>query len=501
MPGYADQLSALNDAVSDAASARAGEPADAKDMPLMRKVEPLTFPVTVSWRKAAANLLTFPNPALTDRDLQPAHTDFTGGQHHLTRRHIDPIATATLSTVLLLGFVAVATSILAWMYQPIGTAATVSAPAVTDVLIIVITAWDYLAVTSGHASTATMLALESFAPTLWKPVDPVNDSQPSIHPRQARDSWTITRSSLQLKNDPICPQDRGAHVGLARRAIRDFPEWSTPRQLLAMSYWELSSPDHDDRWLQRSPERRLGLAFAHQAAALDPLNAGARTLVAALTLDALSAELAALPSLSDLTDEEFSALDSTAASSRVDHLVEPLQFSDVMSLDSNPDLTRPMRWRFSQALRTARELSIVVERQWANIYGRRAASGRYTELDRVAVNYQLGRGYLLSASNDPQSDLSRKNCRQALEHLNWAYDAVRSLGSMVVQSTDGAMAFRPVALCVPSPDRVAAWIGVGQQLKEDASSLLAVGSGGGVRDVAVLRLPLLPPAASAGPSS
>jgi hypothetical protein len=188
------------------------------------------------------------------------------------------------------------------------------------------------------------------------------------------------------------------------RATQIVPEWSTPLTLMALQSWRRTrfepsrSLDESTAAALRA-RRSRGLAVASRAAALNPFDPASRVILAALTIDALASALRD----QDMRNEVCKALGGSAV--------------EAVSSDAVHDGARQRRWLFSLALRRAREASILEWRVGGGFRGGRVASGRITELDRIAVEYQLARAYLLSSCENLVDPVNRENAEKALEHF------------------------------------------------------------------------------------
>lgn len=365
--GYADKLRWLDFAVSNAANAP-------------------------EWQHAASQLRSEEDPALSDRDLRTARPTFPRRTSPWRFDELDRVTAATLGLVLLvlatLGALLVG-ALISGTSSGRWTAVIAFAAAS---LVAAVALLDVRSVATEYDQLAAVLSLQGPTVTEWWASGGAMDG---IQP------WSTVAALIERPDDATragaLPDETRT-----RYAADLMPEWSTPHALTAYQRRQQMVADCSGPPVIGSSDPRMADALAHaqRAVLLNPLDPGCRVVLAALIVDQLAADLR-----------------SALAAGGGDALLQELPLSDVLSRDPDADLARPMRWRFSLALRRAREASILVERRWGAIDGRRSAGGRLTQLDRIAVDYLLGRAYLLSGCHQPASQLSRANAGSAVKHL------------------------------------------------------------------------------------
>lgn len=395
-PGYAAALRRLSDEVALAAS-------------------------TSDWKGAARHLdevAAGSEQALTDRDLQPAAEQF----------RVTPLGQVDRVARLTLGMVALFTGLIAigWLLAPYapgpllwGDVLVTSVALVAAVAVLLVACSDFLHLAREYKDLSRALSLTGISVTAWRPEPPVEDAGWDAGP-DLDHAWARARGYLRLGSDTLIPMAPAGDDHRSHNARGDadlVPEWSSPWQRAAFSGWSRSrflatrverhhAPGPEDAEVSR--RRFAALADAFMATRLNPLDPGCRLMLAALMIDDLGAQVAdglrSAPGGGDIR--------------RIGHLSEPLALSDTNSADPSGDPTRPQRWRISAALRSAREASILVEAQQFRIVGRRAAAGAVTGLDRIGVDYQLARAYVLSAANAPDSGLGHNNAGSAADLLD-----------------------------------------------------------------------------------
>lgn len=432
--GYADRLRWLEFAVSNAASSE-------------------------EWKEAAAQLRSEDDPALSDRDLRTAQPRFPPLSSPWRIDELDEVMAATLGLVLLvltaLGMIFVGAVVS-------GTASGRWAAAIAfaaAALVVSVTLLDVRSVAGEYHQLAEVLALQGPTVTEWRPQGDVDEgkevrSSPTGDRAFSEIPWSTRAALIERPEDTV---RTGTDVDQQRlsRATVIIPEWSTPHALAALARrQQIVETPRSAPATGVSRSMIEGLAYAQRAVLLNPLDPACRVVLGALLADQLAVDL-----------EE--ALRNGDGSS----LLQALPLSDVLSRDSEADRSRPARWRFSLVLRRAREASILVERRWGAVEGRRSAVGRLTQLDRIAVDYLLGRAYLLSACHDPRSGLSRANVRSALKHLDLA-ERGRAEAAQLDSSASTAsllswqhLGFSPWPLCDDLPEVRAWWLDAARRVE------------------------------------
>lgn len=447
-PSYASTLTRLGDQVSEAASG--------SDRSVGRD-------------RLAESVARGDNLALTDRDLQPAAAQFPAGP----LRTVDDVAWRTLWAVG--GLIALVVMLTLW----VGLDTVISSgpadwrPLVSwviacgvGIIVLTVAVLDYRSIDRDYQQFARALAISGLTPTYWRPVpeSPLASAREPDGEAALRRAWSLNRGLLQVPSDALVPYApwgspvRASEVLASASSL--VPEWSSPWMRQAYVGWRQTMVRchlHDPVAGNLGPDLRArriqALVNAHVSTQLNPLDPGCRILLAALAIDQLVADLHTARATAFAERQQGSGI---AADSRAwDALVTPLPLSDTNSREPNADTTRPFRWRISQALRFAREASILVELKWEAVEGRRAAAGRLTGLDGIAAGYQLARGYLLSASNDPDSKLSRRNADSAAKRLDKVLGALDELGEVEHRLATGAIGlpldgyhFEPMLLCL-----------------------------------------------------
>ena len=446
-PGYATTLSRLNDQVSEAASG--------SDR-------------AVGKGRLAEAISRGDNLALTDRDLQPAAAQFPVA----SLSNVDRVAWRTLCAVGALIALVVALSL--WVGVDVATSegstdwqSLLRGIIASGVGIIVLTVavLDYRSIDRDYQQFASALAIAGLTPTYWRPVpdQPCEPQRTQVSVAAVSRAWSVNRGLLQVSSDALvthqtdCGSDQDHRAAFAS-ATQLVPEWSSPWMRLAYEGWRhtmlqchIDSPQLGTQATNKRQLRLEALAHAHVATGLNPLDPGCRLLLAALAIDLLAADMGAarLASIASGESESESEFHGWSA------LSTPLPLSDTNSREPNSDKTRPWRWRISQALRFAREASILVELKWEAVQGRRAAAGRLTDLDGIAAQYQMARAYLLSASNDPDSALSRRNAESASKRMTKVMAGLDGLSAVDQHLASGDLGipidgyhFAPKLLCL-----------------------------------------------------
>jgi hypothetical protein len=461
MPGYAATLRRIDDEVSIAASGSDWE---------------------LESEELARQFGHRPDPALTDRDLQPAATSF----EERDLKAADKVAWLTRMIVCAIGVGVMVICLAGMPFRnrdsefEMPTLLSAMATLLVAAAVLYVAFRDYHDIEQEYTKYARTLALTGLTPTLWEAHGLPQRLQDRVQD-DGRKAWGQARRHLGVPSDSLSvgPIFGDGIDGLEKSRLL-VPEWSTPWQLTAHAFWHetqtlysRSTPADPTRSSRREDEdaqrarRSLGIAHARAACQLNPLDPGCRTILAALMIDQLSEDirLALSRDRSGVPLPEFMSPPRDTRGHALPHnyvsaLMTPLPLSETLCEDPAADRMRPSRWRISEALRCAREASILVQIRWSQVRGLRSAAGRLTEVDRIAVDYQLGRGYVLSALNDANSSLSRKNAHSAVRHLESAARALDDLprldtAKLLGPNTFGGITFTPSPLCVqatpPSP--------------------------------------------------
>jgi hypothetical protein len=436
-----------------------------------------------NWEQAAADLagqfVERDDPALTDRDLHPAAAAF----QEVDLKSSDRVAKVTRQVVLGMGALVAAAFVVSVIEIAIGATQSWTTVLHSTVAFLVASAvWfvsdrDFTDLEEEYARYSSTLALIGLTPTVWVPRNAAT-GQLVRDRSKVMEAWELTGRYLGVPSDAVFLTSGHDAAARAMRESRPLvPEWSTPWQLAAhecllethIAPWVRAAHgvgDPDAVSVGRQHHRHEGIAQARAACQLNPLDPGCRTVLAALMLDQLADDISLAVAL-DRASPRLGRAEATTATvvghggsdEHIRALMTPLPLSETLASDPVGDRTRPSRWRISEALRCAREASILVQIQWGPIRGVRAAAGRITELDRIAVNYQLARGYALSALNDPDSSFSLSNATTARDLFHAvvrASDAAKSLaqGQLLGTAVFHGIAFSPLTLCLPSSAHV-----------------------------------------------
>jgi hypothetical protein len=456
-----------------------------------------------NWRDEAMRLRReHEDVTLSDRDIRavPLHPPDDppegGGWHRFVDRllhgltargrvlaQLDCVARGTFSVLVALLALLIMLPAATWLAHGVIREWIGALVAASVGTLVVIVAWaDMRWVRRRYDRLLATVALRGPTPTWWKrphgaapstSTSALRTPDGSLHPLMTLSGHGDDALDLERRCDDgtTTPRARVEHI---EEAMRLVPEWSTPHALLAYRCWHASAyrppprRDGDGKAQgdgQMEDIRRTGLLRATHAVELNPFDPGSRLLLAALTIDGVAAAM-----------ERATSHGSEA----MEQLLVPLPFSRVLGDEQDADATRPSRWLVSAALRRAREASILVERRWGAVSGTRAATGLFTELDRLAVDYQLGRAYVLSACHGaPSSNAStaeamltrvrdgmglleqhprRGNTRQSL------LDHPATLALLGLRDADAATRLpveQPVPLCVD--DCLDDWLGAAER--------------------------------------